>query len=73
MSPIAVIRRERPGCCPRGAATFLRLACADGTVKWDIRLDEYAALHNNTDMKCALLARVLPITANLARHEGATG
>jgi hypothetical protein len=38
-----------------------------------MRLDEYAAMHNNTAMKFVPLARVLPITANLARLEGATG
>jgi hypothetical protein len=58
---------------PYTAATFLRLALALGTVKWEPPLDECAAMHNNTNMMCAPLARVLPITANLARSEGATG
>jgi hypothetical protein len=58
---------------PMSAATLLRLALALGTVKWDEPLDECAPVHNNTNMKYAPLARVLPITANLARFQGATG
>jgi hypothetical protein len=55
------------------AATLLRLAVALGSVKWELPLDECAAMHNNTNMTYAPLARVLPITANLARYHGATG
>jgi hypothetical protein len=58
---------------PQKPATLLRLALALGTVKWEEPLDECAALYNNANMKCAPLARVLPITANLARFDGATG
>jgi len=72
MSPIAIVRWRRT-VLPQKAATFLRLALALGTVKWEPPLDECAAMHNNTNMMCAPLARVLPITANLARSEGATG